>query len=162
MRRSDPAKTATESLIEPQYSSPAEDDTHLRVLLAEDNPVNRKLMMHLLRRLGHSVDIAVNGAEAVDAFRRRRHKLILMDSQMPVVDGLEATRQIREIEGDSRTSIIISVTASVLNKDPKQWVADGMDDYIPKPVNTTFFEERMRYWTDLIKFNAKLPELSLT
>jgi signal transduction histidine kinase/DNA-binding response OmpR family regulator len=107
-----------------------------RVLLVEDNRVNQMLAAALLRRRGHVVTVADNGLEAVEAFRRARFDFVLMDVQMPEMDGLEATRRIREIERDRVFRVpIIAVTAHVLRADREMCLAAGMDDYVVKPID---------------------------
>jgi CheY-like chemotaxis protein/HPt (histidine-containing phosphotransfer) domain-containing protein len=109
----------------------------LRLLMAEDNATNRKLMIHVLSRLGYRADIATTGREVLQCLRRRRYDVILMDVQMPEVDGLEATRQIRaEIPPDQQPHII-AMTANVMKEDRDLCLQAGMDDYLGKPVRVT-------------------------
>ncbi len=116
------------------------DDTQpsvapLRILLAEDNHVNQRLAVGLLEKYGHQVVVAENGQAAVELFRDSEFDLILMDVQMPVLDGLEATRRIREMEHEAGTHIpIIAMTAHALVGDRDRCLASGMDDYISKPI----------------------------
>jgi signal transduction histidine kinase/DNA-binding response OmpR family regulator len=107
----------------------------LRILLAEDNLVNQKVAQLTLRKLGYRADVAANGLEAVEAFQRQPYDVILMDMQMPEVDGLEATRQIRKLETANNSHIrIVAMTANAMQDDRDQCFAAGMDDYISKPV----------------------------
>lgn len=107
----------------------------LRVLIAEDNPINRKLLGHVLRIGGHSFEIAENGQEAVSRFRTGRFDVILMDVQMPRMDGLEATRRIRAGEGASGPRVpIIGVTAGATAAELAACLASGMDSCIAKPI----------------------------
>ena len=112
---------------------------HRTVLLVEDSHVNQKLMGLMLQHEGFAYELAVNGVEAVDLFLRQRFDLILMDIQMPVMDGLEATRSIRryEIQAEYRTPIV-AVTAGM---DRDSCLAAGMDDYIAKPVRADILRE---------------------
>jgi signal transduction histidine kinase/CheY-like chemotaxis protein/ligand-binding sensor domain-containing protein/HPt (histidine-containing phosphotransfer) domain-containing protein len=106
----------------------------LRILVAEDNVVNQKVALLLLQQLGYAADVAADGEETLAALRRQRYDVILMDVQMPGMDGLEATRRIRDewpIEGRPR---IIAVTANALREDRETCLAAGMDDYLSKPV----------------------------
>ncbi|MGA1199318.1 MAG: response regulator [Candidatus Latescibacterota bacterium] len=107
----------------------------LQVLLAEDNMVNQKLATRLLERAGHRVILAGNGQEAVEAFDTHVLDLILMDVQMPEMDGFEATRVIRKKEQVTHTHIpIIALTANAMKGDREQCLEAGMDDYVSKPI----------------------------
>ncbi|MBL8672070.1 MAG: PAS-domain containing protein [Alphaproteobacteria bacterium] len=105
----------------------------LAVLAAEDNPVNQILIRALLERRGHAVEVVGNGAEAVDAMRRRPFDVVLMDVQMPVMDGIEATRQIRLLDGAERP-VIVALTAHVLPGDRERFLESGFDAYLSKPI----------------------------
>ncbi|MCS7010953.1 MAG: response regulator [Anaerolineales bacterium] len=105
-----------------------------RILLAEDNPVNQKLAMILLQKVGFSVDTVENGLQAVRAVQRGQYAAILMDVQMPEMDGFEATRRIREWEGGRSHIPIIAMTAYAFQEDRERCLAAGMDDYISKPI----------------------------
>jgi CheY-like chemotaxis protein len=107
----------------------------LRVLLAEDNLVNQKLTMRLLEKMGHQVKVVNNGLEAVKALEKERFDLVAMDMQMPVMDGLEAVRKIRESELDSGRHIpVVAMTANAFEEDKRKCFEAGMDGYIVKPV----------------------------
>jgi PAS domain S-box-containing protein len=106
----------------------------LSVLVAEDNAVNRQLAVALLRKLGYEPDLAENGREALDAVERGRYDVVLMDVQMPELDGLEATRIIRERFGADGPTII-AMTANAMEGDREECLAAGMDDYLPKPIH---------------------------
>jgi CheY-like chemotaxis protein/HPt (histidine-containing phosphotransfer) domain-containing protein len=106
----------------------------LRILLAEDNVINQKLALRILNKLGYRADIASNGAEALEALRRQSYDAILMDLQMPEMDGLEATRRIRDLYRGSPSPRIIALTASAMQGDRERCLAAGMDDYIAKPI----------------------------
>jgi CheY-like chemotaxis protein len=109
----------------------------LRVLVAEDNPVNQKLARSILNRAGHIVVLVPNGRDAVDAMSRDQFDAILMDVQMPVMGGFEATRLIRAIEtGSGKRTPIIAVTARAMNGDREACLAAGMDGFVPKPIQT--------------------------
>jgi GAF domain-containing protein/CheY-like chemotaxis protein len=105
----------------------------LRILLAEDNAVNQKLALRILERLGYRADVASNGLETVESIERQTYDVILMDVQMPEMDGLEATRQI-VAKWPQKHPRIIGLTANALEGDREQCLAAGMDDYISKPI----------------------------
>jgi len=120
------------------------------ILLAEDNPVNRKLVLGQLRKLGYSAEVAENGQVAVDRMRERFYPLVLMDVQMPVMDGLEATRRIREdqaAKGGPR-SVIVAVTANAMEGDRERFLASGMDDYQSKPYRLEDLGALLRRWLE--------------
>jgi two-component system sensor histidine kinase/response regulator len=109
----------------------------LRVLVAEDNAVNRKLASSILQRAGHNAILVVNGREAVDAVERERFDVVLMDVQMPVMGGFEATRLIRDLEaGSGRRTPIIAVTAHAMKGDREACFEAGMDGFAPKPIQS--------------------------
>jgi CheY-like chemotaxis protein/anti-sigma regulatory factor (Ser/Thr protein kinase) len=107
----------------------------IRILLAEDNPVNEKVACRTLERLGYQVGIARHGAEAVAAWETGGYDLILMDCQMPVLDGYEATREIRRREAAGSHIPIVALTAHAMKDDDRKCRAAGMDDYLTKPID---------------------------
>jgi signal transduction histidine kinase/CheY-like chemotaxis protein len=107
----------------------------LRILVAEDNAVNLRLVLLLLTRLGYRADVAGNGLEVLDALKSRDYDAILMDVQMPDMDGLAATRRIREDLPASRQPRIVALTANAFKEDREACLAAGMDDYLSKPVS---------------------------
>jgi PAS domain S-box-containing protein len=111
----------------------------VRVLLAEDNPVNQIVAVKMLERLGCRVDIAADGQEAVTMSERFPYDLIFMDVQMPIFDGLEATRRIRARE-DGKHVRIVAMTANAMDGDRERCIAAGMDDYVSKPITTQALE----------------------
>lgn len=118
-----------------------------RVLLVEDNEVNRKVAVRLLERLGYEVDVASDGEEAVEKTALRRYDAVLMDVHMPRVDGLEATRLIRERErGTGEHQVIIAMTASAMKEDVQRCLASGMDEYLSKPVKMEVLQEMLEKW----------------
>ena len=104
-----------------------------RILLVEDNPVNRDVALELLRGVGLDADTAADGREALDRARRTRYDLVLMDVQMPVMDGLAATRELRTLPGWAKVPIL-AMTANAFAEDRERCLAAGMDDYVAKPV----------------------------
>lgn len=119
----------------------------LRVLLAEDNPVNQKLAVILLKRSGYSVDVVENGVQAVAAATSGQYDVVLMDVQMPELDGLEATRRIRQQEAEGKHIPIIAVTAHALQGDRERCLDAGMDDYISKPIQQEELMATLERWT---------------
>jgi two-component system, sensor histidine kinase and response regulator len=117
---------------------------NLRLLLVEDNSVNQKLATRLLEKMGHEVQLAVNGREAVDLAAATQFDLILMDLQMPVMGGLEATQQIREQEARTgRHTPILAMTAHAMKGDKERCFEAGMDGYVSKPIRTDFLKQEI-------------------
>jgi PAS domain S-box-containing protein len=106
----------------------------LRILVAEDNAINQKLALRLLLQMGYRADVAANGLEAIQSIERQNYDVILMDVQMPEMDGLEASRQINKRWGQTDRPRIVAVTANAMQGDREKCLAAGMDDYITKPI----------------------------
>jgi CheY-like chemotaxis protein len=106
----------------------------LKILLAEDNAVNQKLALRLLEQMGYRADVASNGLEAVESVQRQKYDVVLMDVQMPEMDGLEATRAIKGRTTDAASPYIIGLTANAMQGDREACLAAGMQDYIAKPI----------------------------
>ncbi len=124
----------------------ARPPTGARVLVAEDNEINQKVAVGLLEKLGYRVELADDGHQVVEACRRTRYDAVLMDGQMPEMDGFEATRRIREQEGDDRRTPIIAMTASAMKGDRERCLEAGMDDYVSKPVTPQTLEAVLKRW----------------
>jgi CheY-like chemotaxis protein len=120
----------------------------LRVLLAEDNAVNQKLATYLLQKAGYSVDMVENGLLAVERIKKEHYCMVLMDVQMPEMDGYDATRAIREWEGKKHHTPIIAMTAGAMKGDRELCIEAGMDDYVSKPLNPGLLFETMKKWLE--------------
>ena len=105
------------------------------ILLVEDNEINRKIVLLMLKSQGLTCDIAVDGFEAVTAVSAKDYDIIFMDCQMPVMDGYQATEQIRKLEANKKHTIIIAMTANAMEGDRAKCLDAGMDDYLSKPIN---------------------------
>jgi CheY-like chemotaxis protein len=117
--------------------APTERSKSMRILLTEDNLVNQRLALRLLEKQGHTVAVANNGREALSALTAEAFDLVLMDVQMPEMDGLEATAAIRAKERGTRTHLpIVAMTAGAMTEDKERCLAAGMDDYVSKPLKT--------------------------
>ena len=106
----------------------------LRILLAEDNVVNQKLALRLLSQMGYRADLASNGIEAIECIERQPYDLVLMDVQMPEMDGLEASRRITARWPKDGRPRIVAMTANAMQGDRESCIAAGMDDYLTKPI----------------------------
>src|SRR6266566_5656955 len=122
----------------------------LRILVAEDNTVNQKLALRQLERMGYRADVAANGLEVLQALQRQSYDVILMDVQMPDMDGLEASRAIHEEGPAEQCPRIVAVTANAMQSDREECLAAGMDDYLAKPIQINALQEaleRAGLWT---------------
>lgn len=124
----------------------------LRILIADDNPVNQKLTARVFQKLGYQVDIAQNGLEAVEKFDEQFYDVIMMDVQMPEMDGLEATRMIRLKQ--YHQPVIISMTANAMQGDKAECIKAGMDDYISKPVRLEILVSTLEKWANTLQDNG--------
>ncbi|MFE1744340.1 PAS domain S-box protein [Coleofasciculus sp. H7-2] len=154
----DRGKEAEEKNFSPQHSQVPipksrfpSPQSKLRILLAEDNLINQKVALKQLSTLGYEADVAANGKEVVQLLEKIPYDLVLMDCQMPILDGYEATREIRrrQTEGSRRT-IVIALTANAMKEDRKRCLDAGMDDYLSKPVSREQLSAVIEHWAEVI------------
>ena len=130
------------------------------LLLVEDNHINQRVALSMLKRLGLTADVAGDGQQAVEAAQNRRYDLILMDCQMPKMDGFEASAELRRRERDraGQHAIIVALTANAMEGDRERCIAAGMDDYIPKPLKLERLRRCLERWLQPPAANAKLRD----
>jgi signal transduction histidine kinase/FixJ family two-component response regulator len=147
-----PLTPATKSILKPPENKILNALDHQnnisgRVLLAEDNNANQFIVSRILENLGVSVDIASNGFEALDLITNQHYDAVLMDIDMPEMDGISATKLIRELPNQIRASVpIIAVTAHAMLGDKEKFLSNGMDDYLEKPINSSILFECLSKW----------------
>ena len=136
----------------------------LHLLLADDNVVNQKVALRLFDQMGYRIDIAGDGLEAIQALERKHYNIVFMDVQMPEMDGLEATRRIRELEKElaqgpnpKPPTIIIAMTANAMTGDREKCIKAGMDDYLAKPVRPEAVQAALQRWGPLAKSPSARP-----
>ncbi|MEM1103246.1 MAG: response regulator, partial [Pseudomonadota bacterium] len=142
----EPGAEAEETRLDSPEPPPHESENRLRVLLAEDNQINAVLATALLKRGGHHVDVAATGQEALDAVSIAPYDVILMDMHMPGMDGLEATRRIRALEGPKGEVPIIALTANAMAENRRQCLEAGMNDFMAKPFEPNELAAALRRW----------------
>ena len=116
------------------------------ILVVEDSPVNRLVTVHVLERCGFRVHVVNDGREALEALSSQTYASVLMDCQMPEVDGYEATRELRRREGDGPRTPVIAMTAHAMTGDRERCLEAGMDDYVAKPVRSQTLVEVLERW----------------
>ncbi len=129
-------------------TDPSQESQPLEVLIVDDHPVNQKVASTMIKKLGHSHTLAVNGEEAVQQCRSKQFQLIFMDIQMPVMDGIEATRQIRALSNLDQQPVIIALTANTTDRDRKACIDAGMNDFMAKPVTKSRIQEKIEQWLE--------------
>jgi CheY-like chemotaxis protein len=140
--------------LSPQAAGPSPDSRRqaaqrpLRILLAEDNPVNQKVALYIVHQYGHGVTVANNGREAIQHVQNEDFDLVLMDVQMPTMDGFQATAAIRQLPDPTKARVpIVAMTAHAMKGDRERCLAAGMDGYIAKPINARELFETMERLT---------------
>jgi CheY-like chemotaxis protein len=134
----------------PLSPSRAIASSKLKILLAEDSPINQKVAINQLKNLGYEADVAANGIEVLEAIARIEYDLILMDCQMPELDGYETTRQIRLLDCASREIVIVAMTANVMKEDRERCLNVGMNDYLSKPIRKEDLGDKLAQWEKTI------------
>jgi CheY-like chemotaxis protein len=119
----------------------------IRILVAEDNPVNQKVVVKQLMSLGYQAEVVNNGQEAVDRLKEHEYDVVLMDCQMPIMDGYRATQEIRSFEGERKRTTIIAITANAMPEDRQRCMDAGMDDYMSKPASREDLRKKVEQWT---------------
>lgn len=157
-------KSTIESSLYSVGNLPPIQPFSLKILLAEDSLVNQKVALNQLQSLGYQADIAANGQEVLDLYAQIHYDIILMDCQMPILDGYNTSRQIRALETakgclESHRVIIIALTANALQEDRDRCLAAGMDDYLSKPVRKENLADILSLWSRVI---AQRSELATT
>jgi PAS domain S-box-containing protein len=152
-----PQNTATSSILTADQLSLAAKsplppvESKLKILLAEDSLVNQKVALNQLKSLGYKADVAANGQEVLELLRTIHYDVILMDCQMPILDGYGTTEKIRFLEGKARRTIIIAMTANAMKEDRERCLESGMDDYLSKPVRREELSAKLATWSQLIQ-----------
>ena len=124
------------------------DAKAISLLLVEDNLINQKVALQMLKKLGLKADVAGDGQQAILALEKRAYDVILMDMQMPVMDGISATKVIRERKSEWGEPIIIAMTANAFKADQEACLEAGMNDYLPKPVRVDDLKAKLSRWFD--------------
>ncbi|UBF29532.1 response regulator [Kovacikia minuta CCNUW1] len=159
-----PTLPIAQDLLAPQPSFPPPSTApKLKILLAEDNVVNQKVTLKQLENLGYKADVAANGQEALQMMAQISYDLVLMDCQMPVMDGYDTAREIRSLEGDNQHTIIIALTANAMQEDRERCIEAGMDDYLSKPTSKENLAAKLADWGAILlatreKMALELPD----
>jgi CheY-like chemotaxis protein len=150
-----PHRPAQPSLAQASAADPDFQPPH--VLVAEDNAVNRKVTLKMLEKLGYTCDAVENGLEVLRAVRARTYDAVLMDCQMPEMDGFQATAEIRSREHPSGRLPIIALTANAMKGDQEKCLQAGMDDYVSKPISLQDLSDALKRWTGKERAGAEQP-----
>ncbi len=143
-----PSRNDSNAESDNEYPETPADNTGIRILVAEDNPVNQLLATRVLEKNGFDTEVVTDGQQAIEALKKRRYQLVLMDIEMPVMDGLTAVQKIRsgEIPGINSAIPIIALTAHAIKGDKERFLEAGMNDYLPKPIIPESLKELARKW----------------
>jgi PAS domain S-box-containing protein len=156
-------KNVTSQPANDQSPAPTMTFPNTRILIAEDNLVNQKVILNQVSRLGYSADLVRNGKEVLAAIAATEYSVILMDCQMPVMDGFEAAAKIRQMEADKDTRIpIIAMTAHAIAGGRQRWLDQGIDDYVSKPTDPSTLREIFGRWTDDKSLEAEIKTQPVT
>lgn len=139
-------KQTTDNMFDHTINKNLADKLPLQILVVEDNLINQKLVILLLKKMGYCPDTSTNGAEAMKMLEKKRYDILFMDVQMPVMDGLEATRTIISTWSKSIRPHIIAMTANVMYGDRERCLDAGMDDYLSKPLKINEIEDVLMKW----------------
>lgn len=131
---------------EKSTSHESNSDINCHVLLAEDQKTNQMVISLMLKNIGCTVDFAANGLEAIEKIHKNSYDVVFMDIQMPVMDGLTAVKKIREEQTDRNLPVIIGLSAKAMEGDAEYYIAQGMDDYLTKPVDTKLLRQSLIKW----------------
>jgi PAS domain S-box-containing protein len=142
----DPSPPAGISPVEPESSSATRYNRVPQVLIVEDNPSNQLVATAMLQSIGCRTDVAANGKDAVAMVGQFSYDIVFMDCHMPVMDGFEATAEIRRLEGEKRQTIIIALTANAIKGSSEKCLAVGMDDYLSKPIRSHELQKMLERW----------------
>lgn len=155
---SDDAACDSAPVVRTPAARPSAANSTTKILVAEDNELNRHLMATLLDKLQFSCELAENGQQAVEMFAGGNYDLVLMDCQMPVMDGLAATRRIRAGESAGEHVPIIAVTALAMKGDSHRCLDAGMDDYMTKPISFEVLQEKIAFWLQVLESRASTEQ----
>jgi len=142
----DDKREATPLDLSKNFDTTTKKTSKLKILIAEDSPINQKVALHQLRSFGYDADVAGNGREVLNLLERIHYDIILMDCQMPEMDGYEATTAIRQLDSEKSKIAIVAMTANAMKEDRDRCIACGMDDYLSKPIRKEDLARKLAEW----------------